>query len=190
MYLLSKIDICSKALLKVGANSISSFEEASSEAEIAAGFYEITKQSLLSSHPWSFATTVSRLPKMQENPLFGYKNVYALPLDMLRIISAGTNTREHSVDYKIYGKRIYSNVDELALSYIFDADESLFPAFFTTVLVAKLASEFSVAFFDSSSKSNFLENIAESEYRKAKLIDSQQSLPKYISDYPLIDVRG
>jgi hypothetical protein len=191
MQLFSPIDICSKALLKVGANSISSFEEASSEAELAAQFYDMTKLALLAGYPWSFATTSSRLARLAKPAMFGYGLSYALPHDLLRIISASSSgSPRGGVDYKICARTLYANGQDIMLTYIFAADEGVFPAYFASCLVAKLAAEFSVAFFDSAGKSAFLQNAAEGEYRRAKLVDAQGAMPKYISSSPLIDARG
>ena len=51
----SSISLCSKALLKIGASSITSFEEGTAEGEVAANLYPYIRDGLLSSYPWSFA---------------------------------------------------------------------------------------------------------------------------------------
>ena len=51
----TNIGICSNALLKIGAEGITSFEDGTAEAEIAYSLYPLIRDSLLSSYPWSFA---------------------------------------------------------------------------------------------------------------------------------------
>ena len=57
---LSSIELCSSALIKLGADGISSFEDASAEARVAARLYPIARDALLCAHPWSFATAQSQ----------------------------------------------------------------------------------------------------------------------------------
>ena len=52
---MSAVEICSAALLKLGAASIRSFTEGSVEADTASALYGPTRDSLLGCHPWSFA---------------------------------------------------------------------------------------------------------------------------------------
>jgi hypothetical protein len=53
---LTQIGLCSRALLKIGAHSIASFDEGTAEAEVAAGLYATVRDTVLSAHPWNFAT--------------------------------------------------------------------------------------------------------------------------------------
>lgn len=48
---LTKIGLCSRALLKIGARTISSFEDGSAEAEVAQNLYPGVRDALLSSYP-------------------------------------------------------------------------------------------------------------------------------------------
>lgn len=51
----TNIGICSNALLKIGAEGITSFEDGTAEAEIAYSLYPLLRDGLLSAYPWSFA---------------------------------------------------------------------------------------------------------------------------------------
>lgn len=53
---LSSIALCSRALLKLGASTIASFDEGTAEAEVSANLYPPVRDALLSAHPWNFAT--------------------------------------------------------------------------------------------------------------------------------------
>ena len=63
----SSIDIASNALLLIGDNPISSFDDPGAGAKVAANLYPETKKRMLSEHPWSFALKQQRL-----NTLFSY----------------------------------------------------------------------------------------------------------------------
>ena len=45
---MTAIDLCSRALLKVGAHSIASFDEGTAEAEVAASLYPTVRDEVLS----------------------------------------------------------------------------------------------------------------------------------------------
>ena len=57
---LSAVALAGRALLKIGAAAIQSFEEKSAEAEVAGALYAPVRDALLSSYPWSFATLAGR----------------------------------------------------------------------------------------------------------------------------------
>lgn len=52
---LSATALCSRALLKIGAATIASFDEGTAEAEVASNLYRPIRDNLLKGHPWSFA---------------------------------------------------------------------------------------------------------------------------------------
>ena len=66
---LSALALCSRALLKIGAQPIASFDEGTAEAEVAANLYPAARDALLSLHPWSFATAQATLPRLAARPV-------------------------------------------------------------------------------------------------------------------------
>ena len=53
---LTALALCSRALLRLGAQPIASLTEGTPEAEVAANLYPGIRDALLSAHPWSFAS--------------------------------------------------------------------------------------------------------------------------------------
>ena len=86
---ISAIALCSRALLKLGARPIASFDEGTAEAEVAANLYPSLRDALLSAHAWSFATAQLRLPRLEAPPVADFDSAFQLPADFLRAISAG-----------------------------------------------------------------------------------------------------
>ena len=84
----SAISLCSKALIKLGAQPIISFNENTVEAQVALQLYQSVRDALLSSYPWRFATAQIHLNRLQENPQADYMYSYQLPNDFLRALSA------------------------------------------------------------------------------------------------------
>ena len=90
---LTAITLCARALTKLGAQPIASFEDGTAEGEVANSLYPGTRDALLASHPWSFATTQAALPRLAQSPSAEFRYAFQLPPDFLRAISAGTSGR-------------------------------------------------------------------------------------------------
>ncbi len=186
---LSQIDLCSRALLKVGANSISSFEDGTAEAEIAASLYPTVRDSLLSAHPWNFATTQQRLTMLATPPIADFQSAFQLPADCIRVLSAGTDGRGAGLVYKIAQRQLRTDASDVVLTYIFRPLETDFPPFFDMTLIANLAAEFCIPLTDSTARWEALREAAEHEARRARLIDAQEETPAAVDDFTLIASR-
>ncbi|PHS78120.1 MAG: hypothetical protein COB59_08655 [Rhodospirillaceae bacterium] len=186
---LNSIALCSRALLKTGCRSITSFDEGTAEAEVAGNLFETTRDALLSAHPWSFATAQVTLPRLEAEPIADYAYAFQLPADYLRVLSAGAG-RGRGLEYRIHERRLHTHSPDVVLTYIFRPAESEFPPFFDQVLIARLAAEFCIPLTDSTSRSEALRGIAKDEFRQARLIDSQQDTTDAFGDFNLIGVRS
>lgn len=187
---LSALALCSRALLRIGAQPIASLEEGTAEAEVAANLYPGLRDALLSAHPWSFATAQAALPRLAAVPRADFAHAFQLPTGFLRALSAGAGGRARGLVYRIQEDRLFTDADAVALTYVFRPDESAFPPFFAAALVARLAAEFCIPLTENTSRAEMLFRQAESELRGARQIDSQQASPRAIEGFPLIDVRG
>lgn len=187
---LSDIALCSRALIRLGANPISSFSDGSAEAEIAGALYGPARDGLLSAHPWNFATSQVALNQLQEAPLADYSYAFQLPNDFLRALSAGSGIRGRGLTYRIFGGTLHTNATEVLLTYIYQVDEASFPPFFDMALIAHLTAEFCIPLTENTSRASLYFDLAEDQYKRAKQVDSQQDTPKSIDDFSLVDVRG
>lgn len=86
----SPVDIANLALAHLGqAPSISSFDppEDSAEAQHAARFYPIARDSLLELHSWGFATKRIALSALVTNPVDTFAFAYGKPADCLKPVA-------------------------------------------------------------------------------------------------------
>ncbi len=187
---LTGIDLCSRALLKIGAYSIASFDEGTAEAEVAAGLYSTVRDTVLSAHPWNFATYQTTLPKLADPPLADFANAFQLPPDCIRVLSAGTSGRGQGIRYKIKQRQLHADEDDVVLTYIARPDELDFPPFFDMALIAQLAVEFCIPLTDSTSRWEGLQKVADAELRRARLIDAQEETPPSVDDFTLLEGRA
>ena len=185
----TKIDLCSRALVKLGAKAIASFNEATAEAEVCAQLYDPTVESLLAAYPWRFALEKAKLARLVETPTADYKYAYQLPHDCVRVLSAGNSFKSQGLKYKIVGGTLHTNAENVTISYISRPDESVFPPFFCNALIAKLGAELCLPLTESTTRTDYMYNRADEEFKAAKLTDSQQDVPACFQDFSLIEVR-
>jgi hypothetical protein len=186
---LTPIALCSRALIKLGARPIASFVEGTVEAQVAAALYPSVRDALISAHPWSFATAQATLPRLAAAPVADLRYAHQLPVDFLRALSVGSGARGRGAEYRIVESTLQSDRDEVVLSYIFRPDESGFPPFFDSALIASLAAEFCLPITESTSRSELLYKLADGEFRRARLIDAQQDTPGRVEDFTLVEAR-
>ena len=187
---LTAIAICSRALLKLGAEPLTGFDDGTAESIAASVLYPSTRDALLSCHPWNFAVAQKSLARLAAAPAADYAYAYQIPGDFLRALSAGPDGRGHGADYRIIGRRLHSNAAAVTLSYLFRAPEASFPPFFDQALIARMAAELCLPLTESVSRAESLHRLAERELRQARLIDSQQDTPPRLEHFPLVEARG
>lgn len=186
---LNDVGLCSRALIRIGAAPITSFDDGSAESEIAGALFAPTRDALLSSYPWTFASGQVSLTKLSVPPAADYQNSFQLPNDYLRAVSAGSGGRGRGVNYRISRGTVHTDSEEIVLSYIFRPEEEEFPPYFDAALIARLAAEFTIPVTENTSRAEALYRLAEKEFARARQIDAQQDSPNRIENFTLIDVR-
>ena len=182
----SSISIASNALLLIGDNPISSFDDPGAGAKAAANLYPDTKKALLSEHPWSFAMKQQRLNRLSQTPdiITGYQFAFQLPTDLIRLWSVQDNAK-----YILVGTLLYSNQSQLLATYVFDVDETILPPHFVKALEYTLASDFAISVTEDNTMAGLYEKKARDKTNQAMAIDSQGRPQIGIIDSPLISAR-
>jgi len=171
---LSKFDICNQALVLVGANTITSFSQNTTESIVANQLYETTLEDLLTKCRWRFASKQIQLSKNTTNPDARYESSYALPSDAIVIHTVTVS--DQVIIYDRYGQNIFTNTtssDTVIADYTFQPSESIFPPYFAKVLVFELASLFAGAIARNDQLANLYSARAVAQLQQAKAIDSQ-----------------
>lgn len=181
--------LCSRALSKLACGTIASFGEGTAEADLAGVLYGPTLEALLSAYNWSFATGQATLARLAAAPLADWHYAYQLPVDFLRVISAGQAGQGRGVSYRIHEGRLHTDADQVILTYVFRPDVSALPPYFAEALVDRLAAEFALPLTESASRAELMANKAELSFRRARAADSQGQTPVAIEDFALINCR-
>jgi hypothetical protein len=169
------IEICSTALVMIGAQPITSFEDGTTESNVAKNLYEDTVRDLLTRHRWRFASGQAQISRRSESPLDGWDSAYQLPADMLCLHNLKVNG--HSVAYDRYQNLAYCNADEadqVIADYTFRADEDLWPPYFVSLVEMYLASLFAYSVANQVQTADYLDKKALRQLALARNIDSQE----------------
>jgi len=77
----SEVSICNRALAMLGANTITSLQDGSTESNVCNAVYADARDAVLRSHPWSCAIQRATLAQLSTKPVWGYDKAYSLPND-------------------------------------------------------------------------------------------------------------
>ena len=181
----TKVDICARALIMIGAQPISSFDDGSTEAFVASNLYENITQSILCRHRWRFSTEQQQLSLLAAAPTGRYEYAYQLPTspDLLQLNTI--TVADIPIEYARYGDKIfvngYDSQSALIADYIFRQDESEFPAYFKLGLEYTLASIFAGSVARDAAMIQQFSTLAERQILIAKNTDSQEVTNKKLS---------
>ena len=178
---LTKFDICSQALIKCGADTITSFSDGTHESNVCSVMYDTVKKALLYYTFWNFGIKKVQLNRLSETPAdkkFLY--VHSLPADVVRIRSVFDENGQANYTYKKEGQKIYSNNKTAFLEYVQNMDETFMPSFFVETLVTKVASEINESITSSSSLTRNLQDEFQQKLRAARIADGQENPPQNI----------
>ncbi len=171
--MLSKIDLCSFALLKLGESPIQSLNDDTAAAGLARTLFDPVTETLVALHPWRFAQKKIDLVKNTDGD-------FLIPGDVLRVLKC---------DGEIVGDRIVSNADSISIHAIVRTGVENYPSYFVSLVATKLAMEFCIPLSGDQNVFRMLAALYESELQAAKFIDSTTSKAGNIADFSLISSR-
>lgn len=156
----SEVGIVNQALQLLGAASITALTDADDVNAVAANLiYEDTRDSLLRSYPWKFATKRTQITANTVAPAFGRARSFNLPDDYLAPLPPYPENHDINLDWIIEGEQILTNdsspLDFRYTSQITDPDEM--DPLFRKALSAQLAVELAEQLTQSNTK---LANVA------------------------------
>ena len=189
----TKVDICSTALIMIGANTITSFSDDSTEANVCNTVYEDILKSSLTRYRWRFATEQKQLSLLTATPTGRYAYAYQLPTDpeLLQLITLTVN--DLVIPYERYGDKVYldnyGSTSSVICDYIFRQDEGEFPPHFILALQYQLASLFAGSIARDSGMIKQFAEMAERQYLVAKNIDSAEKTNKALDHSRFINLR-
>ena len=171
----SGIDICSRALILIGAEPITSFEDDTTEGLVSSNMYEDIARSNLTSTRWRFSTNQAVLNRLSDAPTGRFDAAYQLPSGYLFVHAVTVN--DFQIEYDIYGDKIFCDAgpqDQLIIDYSYRAEEQDWPSYFSVCVEYAMATVFSTAIARDQGLANLMNQQYNIALAKARSIDSQQ----------------
>ncbi len=176
------IDICSRALILIGANTITSFEDGTTEALVSVNMYEDVARTALVNSRWRFATNQTELNLLTAPPTGRYDRAYQLPADYLMTHAATVN--DNLIEYQLYGDKLFANTsssDKVILDHTFRVDEVYWPSYFTIAVEYALATVFATSVARDTALAGLMNTQAQLTMTKARTLDSQQQTTRKLA---------
>lgn len=170
----SLIEICNRALTKLGTARIMSLGDNNEQARALNTMLPLVIASELRAYTWNFSIKRVALAELSNAPSFDYARQFQLPSDCLRVLWAGEvfpgpNLSDFQnggvVDYEVEGRLILTNLAApLKLRYVANIeDPGQYDPLFSEALACKLAVELA----ESMTGSSTMRQMAWDEYRQA-----------------------
>jgi hypothetical protein len=184
------VSIASKALGRIGADSIASFSDGTLESDVAGEIYDDILESLLSERKWSFARGQAKLVRLTAVPESDWDYAYQIPTNIPVLVINRITQLDRPISYERMADKIHTNaLDDLVMTYTFRPDAINFPPYFTEVLINELASVFAQAIARNDALSMKLEEKAQRKKAISSSVASQESSPTRIRATRLINRR-
>jgi hypothetical protein len=189
--------ICNQALSRIGSKAILDIEDESEEARECKLNYASSRDAILRSARWNFATRRETLSELVPPPKFGWAKRFQLPVDCLRILQLnGWEEWQQPARWESEGKELLTDDDVANIKYTARIeDPNLYDALFIDAFACHLASKIAKKITGSSTiAAEQLQMLKGMLAPEARRIDAQEGrrkqrvLPWQTSD--LVRARG
>lgn len=142
----TQIKICNLALIRVGADRISSISQDTKSAILLNAIYEQCRDTTLRDGKWNFAQKRTVLSPTSDEPDWGYDYEYDLPADYLGRLETETS----DIQFVLEDSKIRTDEETLNVLYTYrNEDESSWDQSFASALAWCLAYEVAYALTQS-----------------------------------------
>lgn len=181
----SAIEICNVALVRIGADMITSFDDANKAGRLCRLLYRPTLEGMLRAHVWNFSIRRAELAANTNTPVFGYTYEHPLPDDFMRLVLVDEDYG-HRLETNADGQRVMLSDSETEdieyVSYV--SDPNLMDAAFRQALSLTLAVALCPAITENAAMTKILADEAREATALARTLDAQEGTPRDIeADY-------
>lgn len=184
----SAVQICSNALLLLGAEPINAFSEDNTRALLASNLWPNSRDAILRLHPWGCAIKRVSLAPDVTAPAYEWTYQFTKPSDWLRTLAIGEEGVP--VEYRHEGGKILCEENPLKLRYIFrNENVATWDALLVAAAEAYMAVTFAYPVTKSASVYDAMKDLLTLKLKQAKTIDGQEEPGEQVGDFPLLDAR-
>ena len=183
----SAVDICNRALSRVGEARITSLTDATKQARACNSAYTLIRDEVLRAHPWNSAIKRASLAKLSDAPDFGYDAQYQLPSDCLRVVEV----YDTKLPWVVEGRKLLSDEGTpLKMRYVRREED---PNTFDSLLVSAIAARLAMELCEELTQSNTKRERAGEEYAAiltiARKADGQEQSPMPFEEDDWVNAR-
>jgi hypothetical protein len=170
--MVSTVDICNRALQKLGHTKITSLDDDVKAARESQRAYALVRDAVFRDHPWNCLLRRASLAALSEAPAWGFAYQYQLPVDCLRVVEV-----EAACDWRVEGRRVLSDAGApLNILYIRQEDDpEQYDLLLVEALAGRLAAELAEALTQSNTKKEMGERAYLETLAQARRADAQES---------------
>ncbi|RLB61608.1 MAG: hypothetical protein DRH08_13665 [Deltaproteobacteria bacterium] len=175
----SEVSICNQAIGWLGGNLITSLDDQTTEAILCKANYASLRDAVIEEGKWTFATRRLKLALSGEVPEYGYANRFAIPTEVLSVITVTPNKDQtngtENFDWRREEDYIVCDSGVLyAKCIVRITDPSKFGSMFVQALAARMAADLAAPLTESTAKEQKMTAKYENAIDKALAIDGMQ----------------
>lgn len=176
----AEVDICNRALQKLGAARITALTDQSVNARACSTAYAICRDDLLREHPWNFAIQRFQLAASATTPAFGPANAYPLPTGWLRVLPPDPFQNTNDRDWIIEGGQLLTDdPSPLNIRIVMQVtDPNLMDVTFREALASKLAYELAEPLTQSNTKKQAAAAMFKDDIAQARKVNAIEKVPQ------------
>ena len=175
----SVVNMCNSALNLLGASTISALTDDTKNARLCNQRYEPVRNRVFRSHAWNCLHKRVQLAQNSTAPVVEYDYAYLLPSDCLRVLKIHNGTTDSiatSLDYKLEGRNIVTDIDTIFLIYIaLDTDPNNYDTYLRESISHQLAADICYAITNNATLANNYMTRADERLREARFIDATEN---------------
>lgn len=183
----SVVDVCNRALDKLGHGPITSLEDGTKAANLCIRNWPLVRDQVLRDHPWNFAVKRAVLAPSEQLPAWGFGAKFPIPADSMRLIEIDALSTS---EYQLESGHILANGSSLYIRYIRRVtDPNEYDSAFIDVAACRLAFELCEALTQSNTKKEQMFQEYDDALTRAKRVDGQENPPSVYEEDDWIKVR-
>lgn len=182
----SAVDICNRALSKLGNTRITALTDNSNAAKACNHAYEFVRDAVLRSHVWNCIVERAQLSPLAATPSFEYDYQYQIPSDCIKVLEVDT-----TYNWVIEGRKILTD-EGTTLNVRYqkqETDPNQYDALLFEVIAARLSYEICEEITQSNTKKEAAFRDYKDLLREAKLRDAQEQSPSKFQEDDWINIR-
>lgn len=150
----SEVTICNLALSWLAGNLIISIDDDINEAKLCKANYELSRDAVLETMAWTFATKRYTLVPELDAPSWGYGYQFTIPADVISVLDvtnkSDTPNGANDLDWRREGNLILCDAKKIYIKAIYkEVDPARYPPNFVQAVAARLAAEIAIPLTES-----------------------------------------